>query len=63
MPEFQNNEEVLLFLKKDIKSNAYRVFAGEDGKIALLKDQSGETMTASRIPLSSLKAQIKSYTE
>jgi hypothetical protein len=63
MPEFQNNEEVLLFLKKDKESNDYRVFAGEDGKIALLKDQSGETMTASRIPLSSLKAQIKSYTE
>jgi hypothetical protein len=63
MPEFQNDEEVLLFLKKDNKSNDYKVFAGEDGKISLLKDKSGELMTSSRIPLSSLKAQIKSYTE
>ncbi len=63
MPAFQNNEEVLLFLKKDNKSNDYKVFAGEDGKISLLKDKSGEITTASRIPLSSLKAQIKSYTE
>ncbi len=63
MPQFQDNEEVLLFLKKDNKSNDYQVFAGEDGKIPLLKDQSGEIMTPSRISLSSLKAQIKSFTE
>jgi hypothetical protein len=63
MPEFQNDEEVLLFLKKDNKSNDFKVFAGEDGKISLIKDQSGEIMTASRIPLTSLKAEIKSYTE
>ena len=63
MPEFQNDEEVLLFLKKDNKSNDYKVFAGEDGKVSLLKDKSGEMMTASRIPLNSLKAEIKSYTE
>ncbi|HKB86353.1 MAG TPA: hypothetical protein VKD08_09305 [Ignavibacteriaceae bacterium] len=63
MPEFQNEEEVLLFLKKDNKSNDYKVFAGEDGKISLLKDNSGVIMTASKISLSSLKAQIKSYTE
>ncbi len=63
MPEFQNDEEVLLFLKKDKKSNDYKVFAGEDGKISLLKDQSGQITTASKISLSSLKARIKSYTE
>ncbi len=63
MPEFQNDEEVLLFLKKDKDSNDYKVFAGEEGKISLLKDKSGEITTASKISLSSLKAQIKSYTE
>ncbi len=63
MPKFQNDEEVLLFLKKDKKSNDYKVFAGDEGKISLLKDKSGKTITASRIPLNSLKAQIKSYTE
>ncbi len=63
MPEFQNEEEVLLFLKKDKAGNDYKVFAGEEGKISLLKDKSGEVMTASRVSLNSLKAQIKSYTE
>lgn len=63
MPEFQNDEEVLLFLKKDKMGNDYKVFAGEEGKISLLKDNSGEIVTASRVPLNSLKAQIKSYTE
>ncbi len=63
MPQFQSDEEVLLFLKKDKKSNDYKVFAGEDGKVSLLKDKSGKIMTASKIPLSSLKAQIKSYTD
>ena len=63
MPEFKNDEEVLLFLKKDKKGTDYKVFAGEEGKISLLKNKSGQIMTASKIPLNSLKAEIKSYTE
>jgi len=62
MPKFEDQEEVLVFLKKDEKSTGYKVFNGEDGKINLIVDpKTGEKVTSSNIPVSSLKAQIKSY--
>jgi hypothetical protein len=62
MPEFSDNEEVLLFLKKDTKSPEYKVFSGEDGKISLIRNKDGEIITPSNISLNTLKMQIKSYT-
>jgi len=63
MPKFEKNEEVLLFLKKDIKTSDYKVLNGEDGKINLVTDpKTGEMITTSNVKVSTLKAQIKSYT-
>jgi hypothetical protein len=62
MPEFQDNEEVLVFLKKDTNSSDYKVFSGEDGKISLISNSAGEKITPSNISLNTLKMQIKSFT-
>lgn len=62
MPRFENNEEVLVFLKKDDKSTNYKVFNGEEGKINVVMDaKTGEKVTTSNVQINSLKAQIKSY--
>jgi hypothetical protein len=62
MPRFENNEEVLVFLKKDDKSTNYKVFNGEEGKINVIIDpQTGEKVTTSNVQINTLKAQIKSY--
>jgi len=62
MPKFENNEEVLVFLKKDEKSTSYKVLNGEDGKINVLTDpKTGEKVTTSNVQINTLKAQIKSY--
>jgi hypothetical protein len=62
LPKFQDNEEVLVFLKKDEKSTNYKVFNGENGKISVLSDpQTGEKVTTSNLKVNSLKTQIKSY--
>lgn len=62
MPRFENNEEVLVFLKKDRKNNFFRVFNGEDGKITVLDDKkSGQKVTTSNVSLNSIKAEIKNY--
>jgi hypothetical protein len=62
MPRFKDNEEVLVFLKKDENNNDYRVFNGEEGKISVIYDpQSGEKITTSNVRINSLKAQIKNY--
>jgi hypothetical protein len=62
MPRFENNEEVLVFLKKDDKSTNYKVFNGEEGKINVINDpKTGEKVTTSNVQINSLKAQIKSY--
>lgn len=62
MPRFQDNEEVLVFLKKDDKSTNYKVFNGEEGKINVVMDpKTGEKVTTSNVQINSLKAQIKSY--
>lgn len=62
MPEFKNDEEVLLFLKKEKNSPDYKVFSGEDGKISIVKNEKGEKVTPSNLSLSTLKIQIKRYT-
>jgi len=60
MPNFEDNENVLVFLKKDEKG--YKVFDGEEGKIRIIKDaKTGEAITSSNIRISHLKAQIKTY--
>jgi len=62
MPRFENEEEVLVFLKRDNNNADYKVFNGEDGKINVIVDhKTGEKVTSSNVPVSSLKAQIKSY--
>lgn len=62
MPRFENNEEVLVFLKKDDKSTNYKVFNGEEGKINVINDpKTGEKVTTSNVQIKSLKAQIKNY--
>ena len=62
MPRFENNEDVLLFLKRDEKSTEYKVLNGEDGKISIASDpNTGERILASNVKVSTLRAQIKSY--
>lgn len=62
MPEFNNDEEVLLFLKKEKNSPDYTVFSGEDGKISIVRNEKGEKVTPSNLSISTLKVQIKRYT-
>ena len=60
MPKFVDNEDVLVFLKKDEKG--YKVFDGEEGKIRIIKDaKTGEAITNSNIRVEDLKTQIKKY--
>jgi hypothetical protein len=62
MPRFEKEEEVLVFLKRDNSNTDYKVFNGEDGKINVITDpKTGEKVTSSNVPVTSLKAQIKSY--
>ena len=62
LPRFEDNEEVLVFLKKDDKSTNYKVFNGEEGKINVIIDpKTGEKVTTSNVQINSIKAQIKSY--
>ena len=62
MPKFEDNEEVLVFLKKDNKNEGYEVFSGEEGKIKVHKDAiTKEKVTSSDIHLKDLKSQIKSF--
>lgn len=60
VPSFKNNEEVLLFLKKDKANKAYKVVDGEEGKWTLYKDdKTGEKITSSFVKISALKKEIK----
>jgi len=62
MPRFENEEEVLVFLKRDDKNMDYEVLNGEEGKITVLSDtKSNEKVTSSNLRLKDLKSQIKSY--
>lgn len=62
MPRFSNDEDVLLFVKKDKRDLDYKVFNGEDGKMTLYTDKkTGEKMTSSNQKISTLKTEIKNY--
>jgi hypothetical protein len=60
VPDFNNDEEVLLFLKKDSKNNMYAVLNGEDGKLTLHTDEkTGVKVTSSKVDISVYKKEIK----
>jgi len=62
MPRFDNDEEVLVFLKRDEQNSNYKVFNGQDGKINIIEDpETGEKVTTSNVKINSLKVQIESY--
>ena len=62
MPKFAENEEVLVFLKKDNKNKGYKVLNGEEGKNTVLNDsKTKEKVTSSNMSIKALKAQIKSF--
>jgi hypothetical protein len=62
VPRFKNDEDVLLFLKKDNLNGAYKVVDGENGKWTLYKDdKTGEKITSSFVKISALKKEIKNY--
>jgi hypothetical protein len=62
MPRFKDNEEVLVFLKRDEKNREFKVFDGENGKITVLNDKkTGAKVTNSNVRINYLKEQIKSY--
>lgn len=64
MPRFSNDEEVLLFVKKDKKDLSYKVLNGEQGKLTLLADKNGgEKITGFNMKISELKKEIKGYVE
>lgn len=59
VPAFDNNEEVLLFIKES-SNYGYQVLDGDAGKISLLRDgTTGEKITPERKKFSVLKDQIK----
>ena len=61
-PKFENNEEVLVFLKKDLTSSSYKVVNGEEGKLTVITDaKTGEKITTQNIKVNTLTAQIKNY--
>jgi len=64
MPTFEVNEEVLVFLKKDMKNKEYSVLNGEEGKIKVVNDtKTKEKVTGSKLRIEDLKAQIKRFVE
>jgi hypothetical protein len=64
MPRFNNNEDVLLFVKKDKNNVDYKIIDGEDGKMTLQKNnKTGELITPFNIKVSELKKEIKKYVE
>jgi len=64
VPRFSTDEEVLLFVKKDKKSNNFTVFDGESGKISLYNDKTtGEKVTSRNKKITTLKSEIKNYVD
>ncbi len=60
MPRFGEQEEVLLFVKRD-KDMKYKVLGGEDGKLTLYRDKNGALVTSYNKEISSLKKEIQAY--
>ena len=64
VPTFQDDEDVLLFVKKSTKDESLRVFEGDEGKLTLYKDKkTGEKVTSKNIKASEMKKEIKNYVE
>ena len=64
MPRFEDDEEILVFLKRDQETSSYKVFNGEEGKLSIVYDKNtGEKVTTSSVQINSLKAQIKSFSK
>jgi len=64
VPTFQDDEDVLLFVKKSTKDESLRVFEGDEGKLTLYKDKNtGEKVTSKNIKASEIKKEIKNYVE
>ena len=64
MPKFENDEEILVFLKRDQRTSSYKVFNGEEGKLSIVYDKNtGEKTTTSNVKINSLKVQIKNFTK
>lgn len=64
MPRFEANEEVLVFLKKDNKSNNYKVHNGEDGKIKVIIDaKTKEKVTGANVSIKELKSKIRTFVD
>ena len=62
MPTFEDNEEVLVFLKKDEKATGYKVLNGEEGKIKVhLEAAKKEKAASSDLPVNDLKSQIRRF--
>ena len=60
MPRFTEEEEVLVFLKKDHKKNEFKVLNGEDGKFTVIRDdKTKQKVTPSNVRIEALKKQIK----
>jgi hypothetical protein len=62
-PNFDDNEEVLIFIKKD-SNDSFHVYGGEDGKLTITTDP-GDTnkRVGENQSLSSIKNKIKDYME
>ena len=64
MPKFEDDEEILVFLKRDERTSNYKVFNGEEGKLTLYRDKiTGERVTSFNKKISSIKKEIKNYVE
>jgi hypothetical protein len=62
MPRFEDDEEILVFLKRDQRTSSYKVYNGEEGKLSIVYDKNtGEKVTTSNVQINSLKAQIKNF--
>jgi hypothetical protein len=62
MPTFETNEEVLVFLRADNKSNQFKVLNGEEGKLTVIEDtKTNEKVTTSNVPIRRIKSQIQSF--
>ena len=64
VPNFANDEDVLVFVKKSTKDESLRVFEGDEGKLTLYKDKkTGEKVTSKNVKASEMKKEIKNYVE
>ena len=64
IPNFANDEEVLVFVKKSDKDESLSVFEGEEGKLTLYQDKTtGEKVTSKNVKASEMKKEIKNYVE